>query len=247
MIRRPMDCLFHREGKKDAGLQPHLRTRPLLSLTLFNQRVFSSQRTISCILSIDIVQHICKRSTTIVLNQFEQSEYSSARPQKASTSPSRSGGWHTVEAFSYTPLDASKDEIRLLRIIPRYSQTNTRSALLSFLGRLQTNIWSSISSPPVACTLETISLKDCPNYFALSYAWEDLNSIVINDLKVTITINLEIAYINSKMRSTKLSFDLMLFVLIRMTRMRKQSKSQRWKKFIERRSMCWIACAIGRW
>lgn len=247
MIRRPMDCLFHREGKKDAGLQPHLRTRPLLSLTPFNQRVFSSQRTISCILSIDIVQYICKRSTTIVLNQFEQSEYCSARPQKASTSPSRSGGWHTMEAFSYTPLDASKDEIRLLRINPRYPQTNTRSALLSFLGRLQTNIWSSISSPPVACTLETISLKNCPNYFALSYAWEDLKSIVINDLKVTITINLEIAYINSKMRPTKLSFDLMLFALIRMTRMRRQSKSQRWKKFIKRRSMCWMACAIGRW
>jgi hypothetical protein len=185
-----MDCLFHREGKKDAGLQPHLRTRPLP----FNQRVFSSQRTISCILSIDIVQHICKRSTTIVLDRFEQSEYCSARPQKASTSRSRSGGWHTVEAFSYTPLDASKDDIRLLRIIPR-PQTNTRSALLSFLGRLQTNIWSSIFSPPVACTLETISVKDCPNYFALSYACEDPNSskqIVINNLKVTIAIILEI-------------------------------------------------------
>jgi Heterokaryon incompatibility protein (HET) len=77
-----------------------------------------------------------------------------------------------MEYFSYAPLDPTKDEIRLLRILPRDHENE------------------------VACTLEKISLKEHPKYLALSYAWGDptlSSQIVINSMKVFITKNLEIA------------------------------------------------------
>jgi hypothetical protein len=54
------------------------------------------------------------------------------------------------EAYRYTPLDNSKDQIRLLSICPAKDE-----------------------SEPISCSLEVVNLADSLSYEALSYAWGD--------------------------------------------------------------------------
>lgn len=49
---------------------------------------------------------------------------------------------------------------------------------------------------PIKCTLETVSLKNCPHFNALSYVWGDSRlrgDIILNGVPVTVTSNLETA------------------------------------------------------
>jgi hypothetical protein len=73
--------------------------------------------------------------------------------------------------FLYNPpLDWSRQEIRLLEILPERE------------------------GPFVETTLRRVSLKDLPEYTALSYCWDDAQKttpIVVNGKTIRVTINLE--------------------------------------------------------
>ncbi|KAK0614931.1 heterokaryon incompatibility protein-domain-containing protein, partial [Bombardia bombarda] len=73
----------------------------------------------------------------------------------------------------YTPLDASRREIRLLRVSPSRSKTDM-----------------------VRCALFTASLDDKPKYWALSYVWGNAaitTPIYVDDRLFSATVNLEAA------------------------------------------------------
>ncbi|KAF8858347.1 HET-domain-containing protein [Acephala macrosclerotiorum] len=77
------------------------------------------------------------------------------------------------EAPLYTPLDPTRREIRLLRILPPTDEAGT-----------------------IHCQLETVSLDDEPEYNALSYEWNppgcgaSSTKVVVNDHEVPATANL---------------------------------------------------------
>lgn len=75
-------------------------------------------------------------------------------------------------ASIYTPLDNTRNEIRLLEVLPAKSGDPEAS---------------------VECKLFTCSLNDKPSYTALSYVWGDPNNtkpIIVNCQEVQVTINL---------------------------------------------------------
>lgn len=71
----------------------------------------------------------------------------------------------------YQPLDPSKSEIRLLEIVETPSDASSHTT----------------------CKFSTVSLDDKPQFAALSYVWGDPNdteSVVVNDVEVTVTASL---------------------------------------------------------
>lgn len=85
-----------------------------------------------------------------------------------------------MEKFSDILLGSSKDEIRLLRILPRYQQPSTKPGLFSSLGVMKDCLFSSLSARTFSCTLEETSLKDHPEYLALSYAQGEFYALRAN-------------------------------------------------------------------
>src|ERR1700722_17191280 len=94
-----------------------------------------------------------------------------------------------MENFRYTPLDHSQHELRVLYLLPRYESVQSSGQCLA----------SSVQLPdgsPVHCLLEKASLKDCPEYIALSYTWGNIRltrQILVNGKLMAVTENLEIA------------------------------------------------------
>jgi hypothetical protein len=86
--------------------------------------------------------------------------------------PSRQSSFQPeVKKYNYTPLDASKDSIRLLRLIPTKDSTS-----------------------PIQCEIFRTTLATAPPYVALSYAWGDKSgtqAIFIGDEIVSVTPNLK--------------------------------------------------------
>lgn len=72
----------------------------------------------------------------------------------------------------YTPLDASRKEIRLLRLMPEWE-------------------WAEIS-----CAVQVVALAEAPRYEALSYVWgskEDKRTILVDGEPLLVTRNLHAA------------------------------------------------------
>ncbi|KAF2245288.1 HET-domain-containing protein [Trematosphaeria pertusa] len=72
----------------------------------------------------------------------------------------------------YTPLNADKDEIRILTLLPGQS------------------------SDPIDCTLQVASLDDAPKYEALSYVWGDAvvqREVFVDGHPTNVTVSLETA------------------------------------------------------
>jgi hypothetical protein len=83
-----------------------------------------------------------------------------------------------MEKFQYTPLNASKTEIRLIELLPRATKCSSQSEL----------------GP--RCNLIHVSLDDKPDYAALSYTWgdpRDTQTIMIGSCSVPVTRNLYFA------------------------------------------------------
>jgi hypothetical protein len=95
-----------------------------------------------------------------------------------------------MEQLYSTPLDQSRKEFRLLRLLP-HSTGHT--------GTLGHNLGSFIGlskKEPISCLLEKASLNDYQPYTALSYTWGDAQStkqIRVNGILLDVTENLEIA------------------------------------------------------
>ena len=96
-----------------------------------------------------------------------------------------------MSVFVYELVDSKNHEIRLLKILP-----------LTVPAMLVNSPIASVSEEIITCTLEVVSLHNCPNYLALSYTWADpeiLKSIQIksvnNDNKRTfeVKVNLDVA------------------------------------------------------
>jgi len=86
--------------------------------------------------------------------------------------PSRQSSFQPdVKKYNYTPLDTSRDSIRLLRLLP-----------------------TKDSTAPIQCEIFRAALDTAPPYVALSYAWGDragTQAIFIGDEVVSVTPNLK--------------------------------------------------------
>jgi hypothetical protein len=101
-----------------------------------------------------------------------------------------------MEKFSDILLGSSKDKIRLLQILPRYQKPRIKPGLFSSLEIMKDYLFPSLSARTFSCTLKETSLKDHPEYFALSYAQGNSTPserIYIDDMNFPITGDLKTA------------------------------------------------------
>jgi hypothetical protein len=85
---------------------------------------------------------------------------------------------YLIMAFRYTPLDRSKQEIRLIQLLPPSPSSHQPE------------------SDTIKCTLEHVFLDDAPEYLALSYVWGTPNlsrETILNGASIAVTENLEVA------------------------------------------------------
>jgi hypothetical protein len=85
-----------------------------------------------------------------------------------------------MESFKYSPLIYPHSEIRLVHLLPRQAPQGSQPQ-------------------GIRCEIETVSLADCPEYTALSYAWGDPSrtSLLIIDDKIShITESVEAALLH---------------------------------------------------
>ena len=83
--------------------------------------------------------------------------------------------------MAYNHLDRTRDEIRLLRLPPKYRTNATPRSL------------DGLRESKIFCTLERADLRQCPPFEALSYAWGDCNDtlpILLDGFHFQITRNL---------------------------------------------------------
>ncbi|KAI9645303.1 hypothetical protein NHQ30_006038 [Ciborinia camelliae] len=92
-----------------------------------------------------------------------------------------------MASYLYTPINSHELQIRVLHILPRSyidPQSPSPSVRLSDQG-----------FPGMSCTLHVVSLKDSPEYHALSYCWGDPSlpraKILLDEVEVEVTISLE--------------------------------------------------------
>lgn len=112
----------------------------------------------------------------------------------------------------YRKLDATSQEIRLIRILPRNDRTHPTSSFRSTLRKgfrylhSRYMYWSSKTPSPspsmspnkgiIHCTLQYASLKSSLVYHALSYTWGSTNRrrpIILNERIFWVTENLHAA------------------------------------------------------
>src|SRR5271154_835203 len=73
--------------------------------------------------------------------------------------------------FEYKPLDPTKRQIRLLKLLPIEQDSLERP--LTDPVELKTASRSEVHDSPITCKVEVVSLNDNPEYLALSYTWGD--------------------------------------------------------------------------
>ncbi|PMD43638.1 hypothetical protein L207DRAFT_301603 [Hyaloscypha variabilis F] len=87
----------------------------------------------------------------------------------------RSGFYRLLSSFSYKPLDATRNEIRLINIHRRKPQTRADQP------------------PAISCSMKHVSLDSSPSFMALSYVWGDpdiTTPILIDGEVFNVTVNL---------------------------------------------------------
>ncbi|KAF2033915.1 hypothetical protein EK21DRAFT_17890, partial [Setomelanomma holmii] len=102
--------------------------------------------------------------------------------------------------YSYAPLEKTRQEIRLLHLLPRAQATADAEAPCvaddGIVSRTQDEI---------CCELNAVSLDETPSYEALSYVWGDpttTHHVVLDGLKFPVTANLHTALAHLRLRST---------------------------------------------
>ncbi|KAM0431860.1 hypothetical protein ACHAPT_005112 [Fusarium lateritium] len=108
----------------------------------------------------------------------------------------------SLDLYQYTPLNPDKREIRLITV-ENDEELLRSSAHLDNIDLPQephdreTFLFTWMCRWAVRCTIETVSLDDCPEYIALSYTWGDPTGkipILLNGARFMVTKNLNQAF-----------------------------------------------------
>jgi Heterokaryon incompatibility protein (HET) len=107
-----------------------------------------------------------------------------------------------MTSFNYSsmPINSSKNEIRLVEILPcNHSPESIASVRHSSTQKHE------LPRSRVQCKLKLVSLNNSPVYTALSYAWGDKTDrglVVVNGVEVSVTASLENALYHLSHAST---------------------------------------------
>jgi len=113
-------------------------------------------------------------------------------PKDSSRQNSLKDWANTYQKYKYTPLDASRNSVRLLRLRP-----------------------APDSSWAIRCSLFHTTLEEAPPYIALSYAWGDTNSsfpILVDSDTVSVTKNLRHALLRLRPKGGEKAGDLVVWI-----------------------------------
>lgn len=116
-----------------------------------------------------------------------------------------------MSSYQYTPIDSHELQIRVLHILPRshratcytpqldglsdqgYSESSHHDSRGSYKFTTLDTLVTKIAV--VSCTLHVVSLKDNPEYHALSYCWGDPDlsraKILLDETEIEVTTSLE--------------------------------------------------------